>query len=89
LKPVITERSMEGADNLKYVFEVDRRANKIEIGQAIEKIFGVEVLSVNTLNQAGKEKRMGVHKGRRAARKKAYVQLKPGSKSIEFFEGMV
>ncbi len=73
----------------KYVFEVARDANKIEVRAAIEKIFGVKVLSVNTMNVQGKEKRMGVHVGRRPSWKKAIIRLKQDSKTIEFFEGMV
>ncbi|MCL1806428.1 MAG: 50S ribosomal protein L23 [Oscillospiraceae bacterium] len=89
VKPIITERSMEKAGDKIYAFEVARDANKIEIRQAVETIFGVEVQSVNTMNVQGKVKRMGVHIGRRSARKKAIVRLKPESKGIEFFEGMV
>ena len=89
ISPVITEHSMSEAENKKYVFQVAPSANKIEIRKAVEEIFGVEVQSVNTLNVRGKEKRVGVHKGYRAATKKAYVQLTRKSKSIEFFEGMV
>ncbi len=89
IKPVITERSMDSASDKKYVFQVDRDSNKIEIKKALEEIFGVKVASVNTMNVIGKEKRLGVHKGRRASWKKAIVQLKSDSKSIEFFEGMV
>ena len=90
LGPIITERSMEGVrDKKKYVFRVARDANKIEIRHAVEQIFGVKVMSVNTMNVIGKEKRQGVHSGRRAAWKKAMVRLKPESKTIEFFEGMV
>ena len=89
LRPVITEHSMESASSKIYTFEVARDANKIEIRQAVEALFGVEVKSVNTMNVIGKEKRMGVHIGRRAARKKAIVRLTEKSKSIEFFEGMV
>ncbi len=89
LGPVITERSMEAVDQKKYVFKVARDANKIEIRQAVEDIFGVKVMSVNTINMQGKEKRQGVHIGRRAAWKKAIVRLRPESKTIEFFEGMV
>ena len=87
-RPIITEQSMSEVENKKYVFEVSRDANKIEIKKAIEEIFGVKVMSVNTLNMQGKEKRMGVHKGYRAAWKKAIVKLQPDSKTIEFFEGM-
>ncbi|MDR1668510.1 MAG: 50S ribosomal protein L23 [Oscillospiraceae bacterium] len=89
LRPVITERSMEKAGDKIYVFEVARDANKIEIREAVESIFNVDVLSVNTMNLQGKVKRMGVHIGRRAARKKAIVRLVAQSKPIEFFEGMV
>lgn len=88
-RPVITEQSMEGVDKKVYVFEVDKNANKIEIRSAIETIFGVKVQKVNTLNMQGKEKRMGVHTGRRASWKKAIVRLTDDSKTIEFFEGMV
>lgn len=89
LRPIITERSMEAVDQKKYVFEVARDANKIEVKNAVEEIFGVKVLSVNTMNMQGKEKRQGVHTGRRSAWKKAVIRLRPESKTIEFFEGMV
>jgi large subunit ribosomal protein L23 len=89
IRPVITERSMEKAGDKVYAFEVARDANKIEIREAVETIFGVDVKSVNTMNLRGKMKRMGVHIGRRPARKKAIVRLTGESKPIEFFEGMV
>ena len=89
LRPIITEQSMEEADNLKYVFEVAVDAEKIEIRRAVEELFGVEVMSVNTMNVPGKMKRMGVHLGRRKARKKAIIRLRETSKPIELFEGMV
>lgn len=89
VRPVITERSMENVGNKVYVFEVARDANKIEIRGAVEELFNVKVKSVNTMNIQGKIKRMGVHSGRRPARKKAIVRLAEGSKPIEFFEGMV
>jgi large subunit ribosomal protein L23 len=89
LGPVITERSMEAVADKKYVFRVARGANKIEIRHAVEKIFDVKVKSVNTINMIGKEKRQGAHIGRRSAWKKAIVRLRPESKTIEFFEGMV
>ena len=73
----------------RYTFLVDVKANKTEIKQAVEAIFGVKVESVNTLRQLGKMKRMGVHTGRRPSFKKAYVKLTADSKEIEFFEGMV
>ena len=89
IRPIVTERSMSEAADKKYAFQVAVDANKIEIRQAVEEIFGVEVESVNTMNVRGKEKRMGVHIGNRAASKKAIVRLTRKSKSIEFFEGMV
>ena len=89
LRPIITERSMERAGEKVYAFEVARDSNKIEIREAVESIFNVKVISVNTMNVQGKIKRMGVHSGRRAARKKAIVRLSEDSKPIEFFEGMV
>jgi len=89
IRPIITEKSMEAVEAKKYVFEVAASANKIEIRKAIETIFGVKVQSVNTVNVMGKTKRMGVHVGKRADFKKAYVQLTADSKAIELFEGMV
>lgn len=88
-RPIITERSMSGIGENKYVFEVQMSANKVEIKKAIEEIFGVQVASVNTIRLPGKWKRMGVHTGKTPAIKKAIVTLKPGSKSIEIFEGML
>lgn len=88
-RPVITEKSMQNVENKVYVFEVAKDANKIEIGRAVEEIFGVKVAKVNTINVLGKEKRMGVHSGYRADWKKAIVRLADSSKTIEIFEGMV
>ena len=89
IKPVITEQSMEATEEKKYVFQVAIDANKVEIKKAVEEIFGVKVEKVNTIRMDGKEKRMGVHIGRRASWKKAMVKLTADSKTIEFFEGMV
>ena len=89
-RPVISEQSMSEIDMKKYVFEVAKDANKIEIAKAVEEIFGVKVAKVNTLNMQGKEKRTGAYpKGRRPSWKKAMVTLTEDSKTIEFFEGMV
>lgn len=88
LRPVITERSMDSVADKKYVFEVARGANKIEIRNAVEEIFRVKVLSVNTMNVRGKEKRQGTSKGYTSARKKAIIRLTEDSKPIEVFEGM-
>ena len=89
-RPIISEQSMAEIDNKKYVFEVAKDANKIQIAKAVEEIFGVKVAKVNTLNMQGKEKRQGRWPaGRRASWKKAMVTLTPDSKSIELFENMV
>ncbi|NLW40351.1 MAG: 50S ribosomal protein L23 [Tissierellia bacterium] len=88
IKPIITEESMNAMADKKYTFQVDKKANKSEIKKAIEKIFDVKVKKVNTMNMQGKEKRMGVHVGRRPSWKKAIVTLTEDSKEIEFFEGM-
>ena len=89
IRPIITERSMAGAIDKKYVFEVLPTAGKIEIKKAIEEIFSVKVDSVNTMNVSGKVKRMGVHVGKTASWKKAVVQLSADSKALEIFEGMI
>lgn len=73
------------ADN-KYTFEVDMRANKVQIKEAVEQIFKVEVEKVNTLKVKGKLRRMGRHEGYTSDWKKAIVTLKPGQ-SIEVFGG--
>ena len=89
-RPIITEQSMADIDMKKYVFEVAKDANKIEIAKAVEEAFGVKVAKVNTLNVLGKMKRMGAQPaGRRPSWKKAMVTLTPDSKSIELFENMV
>ncbi len=89
-RPIITEQSMADIDMKKYVFEVAKDANKIEIAKAVEEAFGVKVAKVNTLNMQGKLKRMGAQPaGRRPAWKKAMVTLTPDSKTIELFENMV
>ncbi len=88
IRPVLTEKSYDGMADKKYAFEVAIGANKIEIKKAVEAIFDVKVESVNTMRIQGKMKRQGRTQGRRPERKKAYVKLTEGSKTIEFFEGM-
>lgn len=88
-KPVITERSMSGIADNKYVFEVAPNAGKIEIKKAVEEIFGVKVAKVNTIRLPGKWKRMGVYTGKTPAKKKAVVTLTADSKKIEIFENMM
>ncbi len=87
IKPVITEKTTGLMEENKYCFIVDRRANKVQIRQAVEEIFKVRVKKVNTMNLLGKVKRMGRFEGRTPSVKKAIVTLEPGSR-IEFFEGV-
>lgn len=90
IRPIVTEQSMEDLDIKKYSFEVLKTANKIEIKKAIEEIFGVTVIKVNTTIVEGKKKRTGAYPaGYTAKWKKAVVRLTEDSKTIEFFEGMV
>ena len=88
IRPVLSEKSYDGMADKKYAFEVAIGANKTEIKKAVETIFGVKVETVNTLRTEGKMKRQGRTQGRRPERKKAYVKLTEGSKTIEFCEGM-
>ncbi len=88
IKPVISEQSMDMAQEKKYTFKVAVDATKTEVRLAVEEIFGVEVKKVNIMNYDGKLKRMGRTMGRRAAYKKAIVTLTAGSKEIEFFQSL-
>ena len=89
VRPIITEKTMLGATDKKYTFEVAKKANKIEIAKAVEEIFGVKVAKVNTVNVRGRLRRQGRNQGYTRAWKKAYVTLTQDSKDIEFFEGMM
>ena len=89
LKPVLTEKSMNGMADKKYTFLVNPEANKTQIKEAVEKMFeGTKVKKVNTLNADGKMKRRGMKIGFTAKTKKAIVQLTEDSKEIEFFQGL-
>ncbi|WP_350343811.1 50S ribosomal protein L23 [Proteinivorax tanatarense] len=85
-RPLVTEKTNDMMADNKYTFEVDKNANKIEIKNAIQKLFDVKVDNVNTMNMKGKFKRMGVHSGYRPNWKKAIVTLSEDSKPIEIFE---
>ena len=87
IRPVITEKSMLGAVNKIYTFEVAKSANKIEIAKACEEVFGVKVAKVNTVSMRGKFRRQGRNNSK--SWKKAIVKLTEDSKPIEFFEGMM
>jgi len=86
-KSVLTEKSTLARDAAnKYNFEVDQRANRIEVLRAVEKLFKVKVLSVRVMNVPGKKKRTGRVIGERRSWKKAIVTLAPGNR-IEAIEG--
>ncbi|MDR3315742.1 MAG: 50S ribosomal protein L23 [Coriobacteriales bacterium] len=84
LRPIISERSYDLLESNRYTFEVAKKANKVEIGQAVEEIFDVTVLKVNTMNVSGKPKRVRYAKGYTRSWKKAIITLKEGDK-IEAF----
>jgi len=86
-KPIITEKATLMREGNKYVFRVDKRANKIQIRQAVESIFGVHVESVRTVSVPSKPKRQGLYAGKVAGWKKAYVTLRSGD-SIEVLENI-
>ena len=88
IKPIITEQSMEATEEKKYVFQVAMDANKIEIAKAVEEIFKVKVAKVSTVTVKGKPKRVGMHMGTTAKRKKATVTLTKDSKTIGFFDSL-
>jgi large subunit ribosomal protein L23 len=89
LKPMVTEKSMDGMGLKKYTFLVHPEANKTQIKDAVEKMFdGVKVSKVNTMNCDGKKKRRGMTYGRTAKQKKAVVFLTEDSKEIEIFSGL-
>jgi len=81
--PIITEKSAMMANENKYAFKVDSKANKTEIKQAIESIFNVKVVSINTLNSHPKKRRVGKYTGMTNKYKKAIVKLAEGN-SINF-----
>ena len=75
IAPIVTEKSSAGIQDGKYTFEVNKKATKVEIANAVEKIFGVKVLKVNTISVKGKEKRVGAHTGMTPDWKKAIVTI--------------
>ena len=86
IRPLITEKTSMMMQENKYAFQVALNANKVEIRQAVEQIFDVKVLSVNTVRVLGKIKRMGRTQGKRSDYKKAIVKLAEGN-TIPVFEG--
>ena len=85
IRPIVSEKSYAGLEQNVYTFLVDKRANKTEIKEAIQKIWNVQVTSVNTLNRKGKVKRRRFTQGKRPDQKRAIVTLAEGD-SIEIFE---
>ena len=89
-RPLVTEKSTmmrEAGDNI-IAFEVDNKANKIQVKSAIEELFKVKVEEVRLFNVRGKMKRMGRWEGKRRDWRKAYVRLKEGEKAPDFIEGV-
>ncbi len=85
IAPLVTEKSgNQMAAQNSYTFKVIMNANKVEIKKAIERIFSVRVISVNTITMMGKPKRLGKYNGKRPDWKKAIVTLKPGDKIADF-----
>ncbi|MBQ3518763.1 MAG: 50S ribosomal protein L23 [Clostridia bacterium] len=88
LRPIVTEESMLNTAEKKYTFAVAKDANKYQIADAVEAIFGVKVEKVNTINVRGHLRRYGRFEGYKPSWKKAIVTLTADSKTIEFFDGM-
>ncbi|HAL62713.1 MAG TPA: 50S ribosomal protein L23 [Chloroflexi bacterium] len=86
-RPIVTEKTTMQSEQGMYTFEVDRRANKLQVKEAVEKVFGVDVVSVNIINVPGKPRRWGRHVSRTPSWKKAIVKLAEGQR-IELFEGV-
>ena len=75
IAPVVTEKSNDELQQGKYTFKVNKKATKVEIAKAVEKLFGVKVLKVNTISVKGKQKRVGAHQGMTSDWKKAIVTI--------------
>ena len=75
IRPVVTEKSNDELQQGKYTFEVNKKATKVDIAKAVEKLFEVKVLKVNTITVKGKKKRVGVHQGKTSDWKKAIVTI--------------
>jgi large subunit ribosomal protein L23 len=84
-RPIVSEKTTKLSEERKYTFEVDRRANKIQIKQAIEELFGVKVQKINVINGVAKAKKVGQYTGFTAKVTKAIVTLMPGNK-IDIYE---
>ena len=88
-EPLLTEKTTEKKETDNTLcFVVHPKSNKLEIKEAVERLFDVKVEHVRTINMTGKPKRLGRFEGKRSSWKKAYVKLKKGERTIEFFEGV-
>lgn len=89
IKPIITEKSNVEMQAGKYTFEVNKKATKVDVKRAVEKLFNVKVLKVNTINVSGKEKRVGRNVGKTADWKKAIVSIdvNPGAEQSYLTKG--
>lgn len=85
IRPIVTEKSSTELQDGKYTFEVSKKATKVDIAKAVEKIFEVKVLKVNTITVRGKEKRVGVHTGRTSDWKKAIVSIDTNPEQKNYF----
>ena len=86
VRPVITEKSSFAMSEGKYTFEVSKKATKIDIRNAVEKLFGVKVVNVSTMNVKGKPKRQGVHAGKTSDWKKAIVTIDTNPGEMKYLE---
>lgn len=87
VKPIITEKATYLNSQNKYVLEIDKKANKIEIKKALKKLYDVDVIKVNIINRPGKKVRYGKVSGKTKSRKRAIVTLKQGQ-AIDLYEGV-
>ena len=86
IRPIITEKSSFAMSEGKYTFEVSRKATKIDVRNAVEKLFGVKVVDVTTMNIKGKPKRQGVHAGKTSDWKKAVVTIDTNPTDMKYLE---
>ncbi len=84
IKPIITEKSNDGLQQGKYTFKVNKKATKVDIARAVEKLFDVKVINVNTMTVKGKEKRVGAHSGKTPDWKKAIVTINTNIEDIKY-----
>ena len=89
IRPISTDKTMNGNSQKKYTFEVRKDSTKIDVKRAVEVLFGVKVSKVNTLHVRGHLRRQGRYEGYTRSWKKAVVTLTEDSKTIEFFESMI